>query len=90
MAFHNLLNFLKFFCGLAVERPFLEFDTDIGAGIVAELVGVDGIAAAHNHLHVDQALDALVYCRPRYTALQGYVLGGDPRIVHDYVENLLI
>ena len=60
MALHNLGNLLELACHVAVHRAFLELHAYVGAGVVAEGLGVDVISGAYYDFHVYESLDALM------------------------------
>ena len=48
------------------------------------------ITRACDYLHVNEALQTLVYCSTRHTALHSHILRGDAGVMHYYLENFFI
>lgn len=90
VAFHNLWNMLELINHLLVERTFLQGDAHVGASGVAQALGIDIVARAYYHVHVDQALDTLMDGGAGNTAGCGYIFKRNTRVIGDDLHNLLV
>ena len=87
MTFHDLGNLFKFGDDLAVHGSTLEVHADVGACAVAQHFRVDKIAGTGDDVEVNHALDALMDCCTRHTALLCHILGGNAGVAHDDFKN---
>ena len=81
---------LKTLDDLLVHRALLEGDAHIGAGGVAEALGVDIEAAAGDDVGIDEVLNTLVDGGARHVALGGDILERDSGILGEDAQNLLV
>ena len=75
---------------LLVKRTFLQGDAHVGASGVAQALGIDIVARAYYHVHVDQALDTLMDGGAGNTAGCGYIFKRNTRVIGDDLHNLLV
>jgi hypothetical protein len=73
-----------------IHRAALQCDAYIGAGGVAQTLGVDIESATHDDTILYQVLDTLVDGGTRHVALGGYILKRDSGVLGENAQNLLV
>ena len=90
MALHHLGDMLQALHHLLVHRAALQVDAHIGAGAIAQGLGVDIEAAAGDDVALDEALHTLVDGGTRHTTLGGHIFKRDTCILRENVQDFLV
>ncbi len=81
VALHHFGDVHQLLDHILVHRAFLQRDTYIGAGAVAQALGIHVEAAARNDIGIDEVLNALMDSSTRDVTLGSNILERDARIL---------
>ena len=93
LAFHGVLSHVELqqlLHGVAVHGAALQRDAHVGAGAVAQTLGIDVVAGPYDDARLDEALHALMDGRTRHAAYRGHVLKGNTRVTGNDFQYLLV
>lgn len=87
---HDFRNLVQLLHGVAVHGAALQRDAHVGAGAVAQTLGIDVVAGPYDDARLDEALHALMDGRTRHAAYRGHVLKGNTRVTGNDFQYLLV
>ena len=90
VALHHLRDLFELLEHLIEGRRILQVESDIGAGFVAYLLGIDYELRAFEYSHVCQLLYALMDCRTAYVALTCHLEERNTRILGYEPQDFLV
>lgn len=86
VTFHDLGNLLYLGHYVAVHGTALQINTYICAGGITEYLGIDMITGTCDHIHIYEALKALMDGGTRHSAFHCHVFRRDAGVVHHYLK----